>query len=913
MFTIGPYQVIDTIGKGGMGEVFLAYDTTCGRRIALKKIRSDLQEHKKMHNRFLREARITSQLTHPAIIPIYQIQKENKAIYYTMPYVEGKTLKQVIQEAKKREKRGEPQETQESIPSLLRYFLSICQAVAYAHSQNVLHRDLKPENIILGPFGEVFILDWGLAKIATKEDEEDSSDEEILTMPPELTLLGKVVGTVAYMAPERALGEKATFQTDIYSLGVILYQILTLSSPFKRGTLKEFRERLHEEELKEPEEMNPYRDIPSPLVRIVKKALNNDLNERYKQVSDLIFDLENHIEGRSEWFLSGELRIDRREDWEFQENVFIAEHIAITRGQEVADWVSLMISKASPSGNVKLETELTLNENSQGVGFLLSIPEAVQREHLNDGYCLWIGSDQNRTTKLLRSTVEVLHAPEIYLERGQKSSIRIEKRDNNIYFYLNDTLQFSYISHLPLMGTHVGLITRDGDFSLSPIALYTGSQNITVSCLKIPDAFLANKDFGKALSEYRRIAYSFPGRTEGREALFKAGITLLEEAKTTEDNSLREALFEEALKEFEKLHKSPGAPLEYLGKALVYKALKEYDEEIKCFELAYRRNPKHPLLSMIQEQINHRMHESSRYNRKTTYSFILLAIQHLSKNQTSAHTKRLYKNVQKHWEELPFLFEEDPLQSIKGKNLNFADQLAFWLGKPYIIAESIDELVEMQPLPKETLFNALNELFVLRSHSLLKEVIEKVELVDKQLAKLFKNKTPSSFSTEEEQKLALALLEFFYDQENYELVLKIASQLPKSTERDVFLLYTFLAQGDKPKVNKLLSDYPLEELTREASPLYYFYGLFLFINEDKELFDLHFSTLIPAPYPRSYNLFAHYIHANEEERDSLVKRAFLYERRQLFRQLSLYYKLADNHNLSKEFREKCLLETIDIS
>ena len=150
MFTIGAYQVIDTIGKGGMGEVFLAYDTTCGRRIALKKIRSDLQEHKKMHNRFLREARITSQLTHPAIIPIYQIQKENKAIYYTMPYIEGNTLKQIVQEGRKREKRGEPPLANESIPSLLRHFLSICQAVAYAHSQNVLHRDLKPENIILG-------------------------------------------------------------------------------------------------------------------------------------------------------------------------------------------------------------------------------------------------------------------------------------------------------------------------------------------------------------------------------------------------------------------------------------------------------------------------------------------------------------------------------------------------------------------------------------------------------------------------------------------------------------------------------------------------------------------------------------------------------------------------------------------
>jgi serine/threonine-protein kinase len=909
--------VIDTIGKGGMGEVFLAYDTTCGRRIALKKIRSDLQEHKKMHNRFLREARITSQLTHPAIIPIYQIHKENKAIYYTMPYVEGHTLKQLIQEARKREKKGEPLEMQETIPSLLRLFLTVCQAIAYAHSQNVLHRDLKPENIILGPFGEVFILDWGLAKIVCQEEEEESTlEEETLTTYPELTLCGKVVGTVNYMAPERALGQKATYQTDIYSLGVILYQILTLKSPFKRGTLKEFREKIGEEELKEPEESHPYRDIPEPLVRIVKKALNNDLKERYKTVSDLIFDIENHIEGHSEWFLSGELRIDRPNDWEFQENVFIAEHIAITRGQEVADWVSLMISKASSTGDVKLEAELILHENSQGIGFLLSIPEALQREHLNDGYCLWLGSDENRTTKLLRSTVEVLHAPEIYLEREKPYVVRIEKRDNNIYFYLNHQLQFSYISHLPLMGTHVGLITRDADFSITPIALYTGSQNITVSCLKIPDAFLANKDFGKALSEYRRIAYSFPGRSEGREAVFKAGITLLEEGKTKKTKEEREAVFEEALKEFEKLHKSPGAPLEYLGKALVYKALKETDEEIKCFELAYRRNPKHPLLSMIEEQINHRMHESSRYNRKTTYHFILLAIQHLSKTQTSAHTKRLYKNVQKHWEELPFLLDEDPLESSRVKSLHFGSTLAFWLAKPYVIGEIIESLLEITPLPKKTLFNALTQLFVLRSFSFLKTVLEKVKPFERELPALFTSffeKNLSDFNPEGEEEFSLALLEFLYDEKKTDLCLKIGLELPQTIDRDVFLLFIFFKERDLKKVGALLSHYPLEELTLESSPLHFFYGCYLLLTEEKELFNLHFSQLIVAPDPKSYTLFAHYLNSTDEERRALIKRAFLYEKRVLYRQLSLYYNLTGDFSLSEEFHSKCLEERIDIN
>ena len=142
---------------------------------------------------------------------------------------------------------------------------------------------------------------------------------------------------------------------------------------------------------------------------------------------------------------------------------------------------------------------------------------------MNDGYCLWIGSDQNRSTKLLRSTVEVVHAPEVFLQSGEWYLFRIEKFENNIYFYVNNALQFSYISDLPLVGTHIGILSRDADFSLSDLKIYVSSQSVMVNCLSVPDTFLAHKDYATALSEYRRIGYSFPGRAEGREAMFRAG------------------------------------------------------------------------------------------------------------------------------------------------------------------------------------------------------------------------------------------------------------------------------------------------------------------------------------------------------------------------------------------------------
>ena len=391
-----------------------------------------------------------------------------------MPYVEGRTLKQILKRAAHQEKAGEKMDhLAASIPALIRLFLSICQAVAYAHSKKVLHRDLKPENIIVGQYGQIVILDWGLAKIMKARDFDFVEGKEPPAHPSlnHLTHLGKVVGTVSYMAPERALGHPANFQTDIYSLGVILYQLLTLRLPFFRPSLKEFREKMFSEKISDPAEIAPYRDISRSLSRVVMKCLASSTEQRYQSVDDLIRDLENYIEGRSEWFQIAELGIQNKADWEFQENVFIGEHLALPREPELSEWVNLMISKDSFQQNIKIEASIKIGEKGNGLGFLLSVPEISERRHLNDGYCLWLGTDADRTTKLLRSAVEEVQASDIFLRRNVWEKVRIEKIDNNIHFFLNDALQFSYISHLPLSGTHVGL-SPEMQIFLSKIFLF---------------------------------------------------------------------------------------------------------------------------------------------------------------------------------------------------------------------------------------------------------------------------------------------------------------------------------------------------------------------------------------------------------------------------------------------------------
>lgn len=927
-FSIGNYKILESIGKGGMGEVFLAYDTSCGRRIALKRIREDLLSHKQIHNRFLKEAHITSQLTHPAIIPIYSIHTEPNLVYYIMPFVEGETLKQVLKKARKQDKVGIKAGQTGSIPSLIRIFLSICQAIAYAHSKGVLHRDLKLENVIVGKYGEVVILDWGLAKLTKStsviEEIYNEPDEEIEPHPlHHITRLGKVVGTIAYMAPERALGQPASFQTDIYSLGVILYQMLTLHHPFKRGTLKEFRRDMSNEKLLDPIDVAPYRDVPRILSRVALKCLAVSLDQRYKIVDELIHDLETYLEGRSEWFQIGELQVDNKDDWEFQENVLIAEHTAVTRSTETSDWVSLMISKASFPENTKIEARIKLGEKSHGIGFFLSVPEAADRAHLNDGYCLWLGSDAQPSTKLLRSAVDVLHHPEIYLQRHDWYLIRIERIDQNIHFYLNNTLQFSYISHLPLAGTHIGLLSRDADYTISPIRVSVGSLNIKVNCLAVPDAFLAHKDYGTALSEYRRIGYSFPGTAEGREAMFRAGVTLLEEARNASEYDKKQELYELALEEFWKLHNTPGAPLGYLGKALVYQSLDDSDEEIKCLELAYRRYPNHPLLPVLEEQILYRMQESSRHNRRATYQFVLFAIRHIPSISSQNNAKKLFISLQKHWEPLNFMLHEAyAILSDKKRNIDFSIQLAFWTAKPYILSEIIDDLSKAEVFSLTLWTNAIFALIELGSYALAKakmnEYVKKnastmtaaldheVELLNIAI-RIYQQPLHQCFDDllkllqrpsleKSEVRIIIHLLKFAIKKHQYQFVHDALVTLNKyeldvetSLRLKCIQIRAYLAQKNVEKAGAMFRNYPPETLQQELHPLYFLYGIWLYMTKGQEEAQNHFSGVLEVSFPRTWSLFSHFMHYKIDENHVWLDKAFMWEKRQLYAQVAFFY------------------------
>jgi serine/threonine protein kinase len=298
------YSLLERVARGGMGVVYAAQDEKLGRRVALKVL--DVADRKgELAQRLVREAQVLAQLEHPGIVPVHDVGTlEDGRVFYTMKFVEGQRLDKHI-------------EAVQSVPDRLRLFLRICDAVAFAHARGVLHRDLKPANIMAGPFGEILVLDWGLAKIlhtpttdkpvghdpgATLFDvpvvAEAASDT---TLVSSVTGHGTVMGTPGYMSPEQARGdvEHLDERSDIFSLGALLRFVLGEHSPHAASASQ------------------PVRQLDKSLDAICAKAMAASPENRYANVTALAADVSRYLDGlpvsaRQETFLDQAGRFYRR-------------------------------------------------------------------------------------------------------------------------------------------------------------------------------------------------------------------------------------------------------------------------------------------------------------------------------------------------------------------------------------------------------------------------------------------------------------------------------------------------------------------------------------------------------------------------------------------------------------------------
>ncbi|NUO50186.1 MAG: protein kinase [Polyangiaceae bacterium] len=313
------YDLGGVLGAGGMGEVRATRDKWIGREVAIKTLHAEVGQRQGARGRFMREIRVQGQLEHPSVVPVYDLGVTSDAeLYFTMRRVRGMTLHSVIQGLA----RGDEDLVQRfSRRKLLTAFSTVCMTLHYAHARGVIHRDLKPSNIMLGDFGEVYVLDWGIAKIVDTEsgaDEVETGDES--------TGSGRIIGTIGYMSPEQAAGKEIDVRTDVYALGAILYELLSQKTLIRETNAMKALERIAAGVDGRPSREAPSLDIPPELDAICERATARDKERRFESAEAL----SQAVEG----YLDGDRDLERRKEL----------------ATEMADKARLLLDEASKRG-----------------------------------------------------------------------------------------------------------------------------------------------------------------------------------------------------------------------------------------------------------------------------------------------------------------------------------------------------------------------------------------------------------------------------------------------------------------------------------------------------------------------------------------------------------------------------------
>ncbi|MEJ7578461.1 MAG: serine/threonine-protein kinase, partial [Pyrinomonadaceae bacterium] len=274
--TIAHYTIIALLGVGGMGEVYLAKDKKLDRQVAVKILNEKFNGDESNLQRFISEAKAASALNHPNILVIHEIGAEGETHYIVSEFIKGKTLREV-------------KEKTLQFSEILDISIQLAGALTVAHEAHLVHRDIKPENIMIRPDGFVKILDFGLAKLVEQKNKSILGLEES-TFKQNQTAKGVILGTVNYMSPEQAKGERVDERTDIFSFGVLVYEMITERAPFAGNSVSETFANLI---IKEPPPLSYFAaNVPNELQRIVSKTLKKNKDERYQTMKDLLADLK---------------------------------------------------------------------------------------------------------------------------------------------------------------------------------------------------------------------------------------------------------------------------------------------------------------------------------------------------------------------------------------------------------------------------------------------------------------------------------------------------------------------------------------------------------------------------------------------------------------------------------------------
>lgn len=289
------YEQFNKFAEGGTAILEECLDKNLGRVVVMKRLHAHMAEDETEQKRFLREARVTALIQHPATVPVYEIGRDRAgSVYFTMKKVEGVDLREILLGIVARDPFFK---NKYRLNDLLEVLVQAGQAVAFSHSRGVVHRDLKPANILVGEFGEVMVLDWGLAKVLNEPESLHGEIPEKDHLSLELTRGGKRAGTPLYMSPEQAAGDNQHIdgRCDVYSLGSILYEILTHENLVWGIDKEEVLHRIQTQDPVSPRKRTPQRKIPPVLDSICMRAIQRDPKNRYLNLIDMVDDIKAYL------------------------------------------------------------------------------------------------------------------------------------------------------------------------------------------------------------------------------------------------------------------------------------------------------------------------------------------------------------------------------------------------------------------------------------------------------------------------------------------------------------------------------------------------------------------------------------------------------------------------------------------
>ncbi|MDD4735713.1 MAG: protein kinase [Kiritimatiellae bacterium] len=578
------YQVEEQIGLGGMGAVSVARDVNCHRRVAMKRLAPHAESEPNDVFRFIEEAQITAQLERPNIIPVHELGLDaEETVFYTMKLVQGATLTDIILGIR----RADPAILdQYPLEKLLTIFQKACDAVAFAHSRNVIHRDIKPDNIMIGDYGEVLIMDWGLAKPVNRTDApkescpiqppkppppdsrthlpceepeafdketgtgifrvETVSDEDIATGLQ--TMSGKIMGTPGFMAPEQThpYNRVYTPAADIYSLGAVLYSILTLRPPIRSKKVEEMIEEIRSGAITPPVDYNipveggepkavtyshglpvrflhcPGSVIPSELSRIAMKAMANDPETRYHSVKEFQQDVENFQHGRIWQLLVDEefTNFDDQKIWLHAGGEYeINDHELRMHGGKP----QVLLLRQDVPGDVRIEFECRQEGgllNTIGC-FISGIRSDNPQDIPGGGYEFKFGGYDNTMNVLMRSDRIVWKEPSVPIVAGKTFKIIAERSGSRLRMLVNDREIFSYIDPDPLTGEErvaIGMLGWLADTRFTHIKVYSMGTPWKTDVLDMAERQLQMGHYTTAIDLYNEVIHSFPDADRTKRA-----------------------------------------------------------------------------------------------------------------------------------------------------------------------------------------------------------------------------------------------------------------------------------------------------------------------------------------------------------------------------------------------------------